>query len=266
MAVDKLVDSTQLDADLTAVAGAIRQKGGTSAALAFPDGFVSAIEAISGGGGGGYSATDIATMKSTGISGAVLLENTGNDLRREAFKNCIGITSISAPYITLASTTGYAGYASFQGCSAATSISFPLLIQTNGNTFAQMSRLPVAVFPRLTSFGNYTFESCSSLSVVDAGGSAAGAFGTNVFINCSSLSTLILRSTGVKTLPNINVFNNTPFASGKAGGTLYVPSALISSYQSATNWSTILGYSTNSIAAIEGSIYETQYADGTPIT
>ena len=46
MAVDKLVDSTQLDADLTSVANAIRTKGGTSATLAFPLGFVSAINAI----------------------------------------------------------------------------------------------------------------------------------------------------------------------------------------------------------------------------
>ena len=51
MAVDKLVDSTQLDSDLTSVANAIRTKGGTSASLAFPSGFVSAINAISGGGG-----------------------------------------------------------------------------------------------------------------------------------------------------------------------------------------------------------------------
>lgn len=52
MAVDKLVDSTQLDADLTSVANAIRTKGGTSASLAFPAGFVSAVEAIPTGGGG----------------------------------------------------------------------------------------------------------------------------------------------------------------------------------------------------------------------
>lgn len=53
MAVDKLVDSTQLDADLTSVADAIRTKGGTSASLAFPTDFVSAIAAIPSGGGGG---------------------------------------------------------------------------------------------------------------------------------------------------------------------------------------------------------------------
>ena len=54
MAVDKLVDSTQLDADLTSVANAIRTKGGTSASLAVPAGFVSAIGDISGGGVTGY--------------------------------------------------------------------------------------------------------------------------------------------------------------------------------------------------------------------
>ena len=54
--------------------------------------------------------------------------------------------------------------------------------------------------------------------------------------------------------------------SNGSGGTLYVPQALISTYQSATNWSTILGYANNQILPIEGSIYENQYADGTPFT
>lgn len=50
MSVNKLVDSSQLDTDLTSVANAIRTKGGTAASLVFPSGFVSAINAISGGG------------------------------------------------------------------------------------------------------------------------------------------------------------------------------------------------------------------------
>ena len=50
MAYDKIVDSAVLDAGLTSVADAIRQKGGTSATLAFPQGFVDAIGNISGGG------------------------------------------------------------------------------------------------------------------------------------------------------------------------------------------------------------------------
>ena len=39
------------DTDLTSVASAIRTKGGTSASLSFPDGFVSAIQNIPTGGG-----------------------------------------------------------------------------------------------------------------------------------------------------------------------------------------------------------------------
>ena len=58
MSVDKLVDSTQLDTDLTSVANAIRTKGGTSAQLAFPTDFVSAINAISGGTAGTFVLSD----------------------------------------------------------------------------------------------------------------------------------------------------------------------------------------------------------------
>ena len=50
MAYDKLVDSAQLDADLTSVANAIRTKGGTSAELEFPADFVTAIGDITTGG------------------------------------------------------------------------------------------------------------------------------------------------------------------------------------------------------------------------
>lgn len=46
MALDKLVDSAALDASLTSVANVIRAKGGTSGTLAFPAGFVAAVEAI----------------------------------------------------------------------------------------------------------------------------------------------------------------------------------------------------------------------------
>ena len=42
----KAVDSGQLDLDLTQIAVAIRKKGGTTEALAFPGGFISAINAI----------------------------------------------------------------------------------------------------------------------------------------------------------------------------------------------------------------------------
>lgn len=50
MAFDKVIDSAVLEANLTSVADAIRAKSGTSEALAFPSGFVAAVEELDGGG------------------------------------------------------------------------------------------------------------------------------------------------------------------------------------------------------------------------
>ena len=51
------------DTELTSVANAIRTKGGTNASLTFPNGFVSAIGNISGGGGGGDFSTATVTIE-----------------------------------------------------------------------------------------------------------------------------------------------------------------------------------------------------------
>lgn len=52
MAEYKVVNATQLDADIKSIANAIRTKGGTGEDLMFPNGFVDAVGAIEGGGGG----------------------------------------------------------------------------------------------------------------------------------------------------------------------------------------------------------------------
>lgn len=46
MAFDKVIDSAQLDADLTSVADAIRERAGTSGKLDFPSGMVSAVPSV----------------------------------------------------------------------------------------------------------------------------------------------------------------------------------------------------------------------------
>lgn len=51
MAYDKVVDSSVLDAGLTQIANAIREKAGTSDSLAFPTAMAEAIAAIEAGGG-----------------------------------------------------------------------------------------------------------------------------------------------------------------------------------------------------------------------
>lgn len=140
---------------------------------------------------------------------------------------------------------------------------------TTANTnysLADLVQCKILVLPVISSWGQFIFADNHSLETIDLGSNCPDLKGWFFSSSREYFNKLILRKPSVVAVQNINTFNDTPFASGKSGGTLYVPSALISSYQSATNWSTILGYPNNSIAAIEGSIYETAYADGTPIT
>lgn len=99
-------------------------------------------------------------------------------------------------------------------------------------------------------------QNCNVLEYADMG-SANNMWG-NAFANCYKLQTLILRRTaGVVTLQNVSAFNNTPMRGYNGlSGTIYVPSALVSSYQTASNWSTIYGEGHCAFVAIEGSPYE----------
>lgn len=136
---------------------------------------------------------------------------------------------------------------------------------TTGNVFAFNKKLELAVFPAWEGETSYDgFRGCEKLVTVDFGERVTRVAGWS-FEACTVFNTLILRNTSLVSLAGQNAFSGTLFEQNKAGGTLYVPSALISSYQSASNWSTILGYANNSIQAIEGSQYETHYADGSLI-
>lgn len=65
------------DTSLSAVADAIREKGGTSAQLAFPVDFVSAIEAIETGGGGGVG-TALSNPPIKAVSGTFTLASAAH--------------------------------------------------------------------------------------------------------------------------------------------------------------------------------------------
>lgn len=322
MAVDKLVDSAQLDSGLTSIANAIRTKGGTSAQMAFPAGFVSAVQAIPTGitptgtkqisitqngtttedvtqyadaeitvnvsGGGGISTDDIAN--GTAPSGAITLSSAVTTVAAQAFCRK-PITSISGSAVTTVKT------AAFQDCSSLTSATFPALTTIESNAF-RSSALTSASFPLCTSVGGTAFEACQSLTSISlpsvttpsnfayncqnlenvdlsacttvAGGTfqqcyklatldlpACTKIQNNAFYNARILSTLILRNSSVVTLDNVGAFTNTPMRGyNSLSGTIYVPSALVSSYQTASNWSSLYSGGHCTFAAIEGSQYE----------
>lgn len=114
-----------------------------------------------------------------------------------------------------------------------------------------------------TALGASVFSGCTSLTTCDFKIILNLAF--NAFKNCSNLTTIIFRNNSVATLGNVNVFTGTPFEAGGSGGIIYVPSAQINSYQTASNWSTLYNQGSCTFKAIEGSYYETHHGDGTPI-
>lgn len=268
----------------------IRAKGGTSSAMTV-DQAITAVEAIPTGStavlvtksiteNGTYAASSdnadgyssvVVNVAASGYSADDWLDSskpTGEVMSNTAFGDYSatyrlydrkGITKLTIPNATGLSES------ICQGCTGLTAIYAPkvknVLINALRNT-----RIVYLVLPAALQFRQRCCGDNPSLLAADFGGTPGAGFAQgDVFTNCTNFNVLVLRSSTVWPLSNISVFSSTPFAAGKAGGTLYVPQASIANYQAATKWSTILGYSTNQILPIEGSIYETQYVDGTAI-
>lgn len=180
-----------------------------------------------------------------------------------AFFGCSNIALTSLP-----SGVKTIGASAFYNCKSIPSIECDGTITTFGNssfvgsTTSQM-QLTSASFPNMevsslgTAFGSTTAaNACKQLAFADVGKTKAIA--ANAFANCYALQTLVLRRTdAICTLSNVSAFLNTPIRGyNSLTGTVYVPSALISTYQTATNWKTLYSGGTVTFAAIEGSQYE----------
>lgn len=266
MAIDKLVDSAQLDADLTSVANAIRTKGGTSAQLAFPSGFVQAIGDIPSG---GISIDDIAT--NTLPSGTVMVNATIIGQYAFAGKS---ITKIVAPNATRmagcalintlvqniipndfpvleGSLRGFSDMPELLSIKLTSAVS----LSDGSGSIKNAKKLISAEFPNAQAVGTgmAAMQGCTNLELMDLGNTSR--IGTNCFYQCPSLRTLILRSSSVCALSNWNASVIGGIYSNPTASTVYVPTTLIEQYKAATNWSTAFGAGL-SFVAIEGSAYE----------
>lgn len=185
---------------------------------------------------------------------------------KRLFSNTTGAFYLKAPNVETISVS----YA-FENSSIVTIFAPNAILSGQQRVFSGCSALTSAVFHHATGFS--VFSGCAQLKSVDIQ-SSQGKLDNMFQTGCGSLDTLILRGSAIPTLTNTTAFASTKFKSGGAGGTIYIPKALYDhlgdgsslDYKAATNWSTIDGYGTITWAAIEGSIYETQYADGTAIT
>ena len=170
------------------------------------------------------------------------------------FSNCTSLTTVNFPVCTSIS------YYAFYGCIKLESAIFPKCTTILGNAFHSCTRLTTVSFPICTSIGNYAFAGCTSLTTVNfpvctsinlgcfggcrslttASFPVCTSIGQTAFTNCNNLTSLYLTGSSLCKLLNSNAFSSTPIGgySASAGtyGSIYVPASLLTSYQTATNW------------------------------
>jgi hypothetical protein len=241
-------------------------------------------------GGGGISVDDIAMGRITGdivfdstttqikvpfLRGTAITSVTGANItnfnsQASMFDGCTSLATINLPKLDTLNNANYA----FRNCDSLQTVNLPKLKNTGGNTFQNCDNLETVVLPYINAtVGAYLVGGCTSLTALDITHTGTVRTNNNMANGATNLTAIILRGSSVLSMNNINDVTKTPFASGGTGGTLYVPQSLISSYQSATNWSTILGYTNNQIKSIESTHTDSTapidltlyYADGTLI-
>ena len=130
--------------------------------------------------------------------------------------------------------TSIGAYA-FYSCNSLISADFPVAANIGPYSFYGCSALTHADFPVAKSISAYVFYNCKSL--ISADFPVATNIYSYAFYNCSALTALILRSSTICTLSNKNAFTGCTHITG-TGGYIYVPSSLINTYKTATNWVT----------------------------
>ena len=199
----------------------------------------------------------LSNSKITSFASTSVIKNTEGS----AFKNCTNLVSVDMPNFEPTGTNVCGNM--FAGCSSLTNIKLSKYRRSAGSFLQNCTSLPMIVLPSIDyTLQSYFANGCTSLTVVDLGGNVGGSIMAGNCFSHTAINTLILRRTAaINTLANTNNFNNSPLATNGTGGDIYVPSALLSAYQSASNWSALSA----TWHAIEGSQYENYYADGTPI-
>lgn len=184
------------------------------------------VTTIDDGDGGIFSGSALETVDWPSLS---YVNATG------MLNDCASLKSVNLPsYIS----DGYKyGGLTLNNCTSLTDVNLP--VATQCPSFQGCTSLETITLPLVTTVTTH-FNDCTTLQLIDLP-SCTTAGGQLGFRNCPSLKALILRST---TMCVLNLFNNgqagyLPFQNtGITNGTgyIYIPSALIDSYKTDTNW------------------------------
>lgn len=147
-----------------------------------------------------------------------------------------GITTLTK--VDLPNATGELT-STFQGCTNLLDVNLPKVTALRGGVFSYTKIAHLTLPLWKSSAEQRQFDGCSNLESIDV--SVLNGFPENGTIGCTNLKYLFLRKTSsIVTISANALYTNTPFK-GYNGlvGTAFVPSALLSTYQSATNWVTL---------------------------
>ena len=206
------------DEQLRAIADAIREKGGTSAQLLFPDGFVTAVGAIeTGGGGGGGSSVDylgeslartLREYENTELT--QLYDNAFSDnlspisklrlpnvsiLGTRVFKNCRNATFDE---LKLSPKLKQIPMYAFENCTNMKAWEIPDSVENIGNySFSQATNFKATKLPASIKYiGTDAFyKSGAMFSKIPVG---ALSIGQRCFAYCSNMTKLFIPSTVTK--------------------------------------------------------------------
>lgn len=142
------------------------------------------------------------------------------------------ITYVNNDTVTAIGTNAFANCSSLETCILPNAAS-----EVGGSAFNSCSSLRTVNLPKVTALQGNAFYGCSALTEITL--PAVINIETRAFRNCSALTKLVLPGNRVVSLNATDVFGNTPIASGS--GYVYVHPDRLSSYKTATNWSSISG-------------------------
>lgn len=175
------------------------------------------------------SLTQYAFYRQKNIKGVITFPNTLTTIGAYAFRECSGVTQYHGAGVTTI------GNYTFFGNTALTVVDFPKLKTSGTYAFENCTSLTEIDLPSLTAVpGNFVYRS-TGIKKVDL--AVCTSIAANGFRGATGLTALIIRTPSVCALENKNAFTSDT-AIYKGTGFVYVPSALVDTYKSATNWST----------------------------
>lgn len=160
------------------------------------------------------------------------------DIDVYAFNRCHELTSADFPVCTSIA------YSAFEYCTGLTSVNFPACVHIGPKAFYDCYSLASISFPACIDIDHQAFAYCSCLTL--ASFPVCIGINNSAFSHCRRLTSLLLGAPSVCTLNRSDAFNGTPFGGHSTLKTprIYVPSSLITAYQTAVNWSYFSSYFT----------------------